>query len=59
MRKMKRLEWVCDKKMGTETLTRGRPETLAFNSARYAHKRGGKLGILAIKSFGFVKRGPD
>lgn len=56
---MKRLEWVCDKKMGTETLTRGRPETLAFNSARYAHKRGGKLGILAIKSFGFVKRGPD
>lgn len=35
---MERLKWFCDKKMWTETLNQGRPKTLVFNGAEYAHK---------------------
>lgn len=52
---MKRLKWVCDKKIRSENLNQGRPKPLAFNRAEYVHPCGGHLGILAIRSSGFVK----
>lgn len=59
MRKMRRLKWVCDKKIGTENLNQGRPKLWLSTVQNKSTYVGGNLGILAIKSFGFVKRGPD